>query len=166
MNWEYSCNENNTARFTLGEYKNAEDKTLICVGINPSTATPNHLDPTLKKVKAIATNHNYVNWVMINVYPQRATNPDCLHQTCNATLHGYNLNEINNLLTKFKNTDILFAFGDLIDKRPYLKSCLSDILKLIQNKQFTGQAYCIKRTKNGNPVHPLYQKTDSDFSPY
>lgn len=166
MNWIYRNNINNTSRFILGEYNSVIDKTLICVGINPSTATPNNLDPTLKKVKAIAISHNYTNWVMINVYPQRATNPNNLHINCNLQLHNNNLTEISNLLTTFKNADILFSYGNLINKRTYLKNCLSDILKCISALKFNGQLYCIKRTVKGNPVHPLYQKINIDFIQY
>ena len=166
MTWLYTNDINNTARFLLGEYNSIVDKTLICVGINPSTATPNSLDSTLKKVKAISASHKYINWVMINVYPQRATNPNDLHLNCDMQLHRANVNEISNLLATFNNADILFAYGDLISKRPYLKMCLSDILNLINSVNFTGQKYCIKRTTKGNPIHPLYQKVDSDFIPY
>ena len=166
MTWLYKTDNNNTARFTLGEYNNALGKTLICLGINPSTATPNALDPTLKKVKNIATYHNYKNWVMINVYPQRATNPKYLHINCNTQLHSENLDEIKDLLNAFKNCDILFAYGDLINIRPYLKNCLIDILSIISSVGFAGQKMCIKRTKKGNPVHPLYQKFDSKLLPY
>lgn len=166
MNWLYKNNTNNSARFALGEYNNITDKTLICVGINPSTATPNNLDPTLKKVKAIALSHNYTNWIMINVYSQRATNPNNLHQNCSAQLHSDNINAISNLLATFNNADILFAYGNLISKRPYLKMCLVDILNLINSMNFTGQSYCIKRTINGNPVHPLYQKANAIFIKY
>lgn len=166
MNWLYKNNTTNTVRFTLGEYNCVTDKTLICVGINPSTATPDNLDPTLMKVKSIAICHNYVNWVMINVYPQRATNPNDLHLKCDEQLHSDNINEIRNLLIRFNNVDILFAYGNLISKRSYLKTCLDDILNLINSVKFTGQKFCIKRTIKGNPVHPLYQKTNSLFIPY
>lgn len=166
MKWLYRNNTDNTARFALGEYYNVSDKTLICVGINPSTATPDCLDPTLLKVKAIASKHNYVNWVMINLYPQRATNPDDLHTTFNERLHSDNMNEIGNLLTAFTDADILFAYGNLISKRSYLKNCLTDIFNMIDGLQFKGKLFCIRRTVKGNPVHPLYQKTDTDFLEY
>lgn len=166
MNWIYKNNITNTVRFTLGEYNCVTDKTLICVGINPSTATPDNLDPTLRKVKSIAIYHNYANWVMINVYPQRATNPNDLHLKFNEQLHSDNVNEIRNLLTTFNNTDILFAYGNLINKRPYLITCLNDILSAINSVKFAGQKFCIKRTVKGNPVHPLYQKVDVPFIPY
>ena len=103
---------------------------------------------------------------MINIYPQRATNPNNLHPNCNNQLHFSNLNEIQSLLTTFTNADILFAYGNLINKRTYLITCLNDILKLINNMNFTGQMFCIKRTLAGNPIHPLYQKTNCNFMPY
>lgn len=166
MNWLYKNNTNNTARFTIGEYNNITEKTLICVGINPSTATPNNLDHTLLKVKSIAINHNYVNWIMINVYPQRATNPNKLHIIFNKQFHSENMNEIQNLLLTFTNADILFAYGNLISKRLYLKNCLTDIMNLIKNSNFNGSLFCIKKTIKGNPIHPLYQKSDVNFMQY
>ena len=166
MEWLYKNNTNNTARFALGEYADVDQRTLICVGINPSTASPNNLDPTLRKVKAIAINHGYANWNMINVYPQRATNPKNLHATCDLQLHAENLAEIKIILLMFPNSDILFAYGNLITQRPYLKNCLSEIVNLISEAGFSGQYYCLKQTKRGNPTHPLYQKTDTIFVPY
>lgn len=163
MVWEYKKNANNTARFTLGEYNNKLDKTLICVGINPSTASPNNLDPTLKKVKAIAASNNYTNWIMLNVYPERSTNPRNLQLVCNNQLHIKNINEIRKVLTTFTNANILFAYGNLINTRPYLKACLDDILNLLSEVQFAGQKLCIKLTLKGNPIHPLYQKADSEL---
>lgn len=103
---------------------------------------------------------------MINVYPQRATNPNNLHSNCDMQLHSNNLTEIKNLLNTFTNADILFAYGNLISKRPYLKTCLNDILNLINFIRFAGQKFCIKRTIKGNPVHPLYQKVNCTFFPY
>ena len=166
MTWIYDTNEDNTARFTLGEYDTFSSETLICFGINPSTATPNYLDPTSRKVKAISISHNYVNWVMINAYPQIAANPNNLHLKFNEQLHKDNITKIRNLLTDFNNADILFAYGNLICKRPYLKTCLDDILNLINSVKFAGEKFCIKRTIKGNPVHPLYQKPNSTFVPY
>ena len=66
----------------------------------------------------------------------------------------------------FPNSDILFAYGNLITQRPYLKNCLSEIVNLISEAGFSGQYYCLKQTKRGNPAHPLYQKTDTIFVPY
>lgn len=56
-NWIYKHTKDNTSRFVLGEIG---AKNLICIGINPSTATPESLDNTLKKVQKFASNKGYV----------------------------------------------------------------------------------------------------------
>jgi hypothetical protein len=50
MIWIYSNNINNTARFSLGIEGN---KTLVCIGINPSTASPQNPDVINRKVSKI-----------------------------------------------------------------------------------------------------------------
>lgn len=67
-------------RYILGT---AGEKTLICVGINPSTAAPNDLDNTLKSVERIALANGYDSFIMFNVYAQRATRPDDMEKECN-----------------------------------------------------------------------------------
>ena len=57
---------------------------LICVGINPSTAAPDALDPTLQSVERIALTNGYDSFLMFNVYAQRATRPDDMEPLCNA----------------------------------------------------------------------------------
>ena len=166
MKWIYYKNSSNTARYALGQYKKVEGKTLLCVGINPSTATPNYLDSTLKKVVSLATTNNYANWIMLNIYPQRATNPNGLHHHIDDRLHRKNLQIIKRILGKFVNADIMFAYGNLIDKRDYLQRCKSDFAKTIRASRFTGNTFCVKMTAKGNPAHPLYLSANSALQEY
>jgi hypothetical protein len=71
MNWIYEINDDNTCRFVLGT---KGEKTLVCFGINPSTAEPGILDNTMKSVDRISKANGYDSWVMLNIYPQRAMN--------------------------------------------------------------------------------------------
>ena len=166
MKWIYYKNSINTARYALGQYKDSNAKTLICVGINPSTAAPNALDPTLKRVATIAAVHGYANWIMLNIYPQRVTNPNELHQHFDDKLHSRNLHTLKRILGKFSNADILFAHGNLISKRDYLQYCKSDIVKAIKKRHFSGKTFCLKLTAKGNPAHPLYMPTNSVLKIY
>lgn len=165
MNWIYLNNEDNSARFILGEYSNELARTLICFGVNPSTAEPNALDRTLEKVRTLARRNGYVNWIMLNLYPQRATQPTDLHEDKDAELCRRNFDAIKNTFQDFTNADILLAFGNLILIRPYLKACYNQIQEFL-TANFSGKIYCIKLTKLGFPVHPLYQKNDSIFEEY
>jgi hypothetical protein len=49
MEWLYENNEDNSARFVLGQVLNPTGRTLLCFGINPSTACPENLDSTIRK---------------------------------------------------------------------------------------------------------------------
>ena len=77
--WQYISDTGNNSRFLLGQILNQSQKVFLWFGINPSTATPNNLDATLKRVKAMSKYNNNdqdANWLMANIYPQRSTNPN------------------------------------------------------------------------------------------
>lgn len=71
--WLYEHSHNNRARYVLGT---KGDNPLVCFGVNPGTAAPGALDPTLKSVERFANEHGYDSFIMLNLYPQRSTNPD------------------------------------------------------------------------------------------
>lgn len=77
MNWIYEKNSDNTSRYVLGT---VGTNPLICIGVNPSTAEPGNLDNTLKSVTRICEANGYDSWIMLNLYPQRATNPNEMHE--------------------------------------------------------------------------------------
>lgn len=66
MKWIYETNEDNSARFVPGQVFNENEKTLFCLGINPSTACPSCLDNTIRKVIKISKYNGYDNWIMLN----------------------------------------------------------------------------------------------------
>jgi hypothetical protein len=113
FNWIYSNNTDNTARFSLGIEGN---KTLVCIGINPSTASPEKPDATIRKVSKIAEIKGYDSWIMLNLYPQRATNPDLLHPISDIDLHQENLRIIASVFAQNKPS-VWAAWGNLIEKR-------------------------------------------------
>ena len=156
MEWVYETNEDNSARFALGQIFDKNGKTLLCFGINPSTACPTSLDNTIRKLISISKNNGYDNWIMLNVYPQRATNPDDIHKKCDEQLMAQNMQHIRDVVEKYAESDILLAYGNLISKRKFLKTCLNNILFELA-KNYNKTIKVIKLTKEGNPVHPLYQ---------
>ena len=64
---------------------------LICIGVNPSTAAPDDLDPTLQSVQRIALANGFDSFVMFNVYAQRATRPADMERELNPALHRENM---------------------------------------------------------------------------
>lgn len=152
MNWLYEKTNDNSSRFILGR---PGSHPLVCVGINPSTAEPERLDNTLKSVERIARINGYGSWIMFNVYPQRATNPNDLHQQMDIDLHQRNLECICQVLGSCQPT-IWAAWGTLINKRQYLRRCLQDIGQAVMLSADCPWVTFGKRSKDGHPHHPLY----------
>ncbi len=159
--WMYANTPSNDARFLLGQQLKKTGPTLICIGVNPSTAEPDDLDPTLARVRNRADDRDYARWVMLNLYPQRATDPNDMDEVCNIGWRRENLQKIaaliDSLLLKGP-IDIWCAWGNLIDKRPYLRSCLREIVELLLHRPGLHFLTFGKETKKGNPHHPLFLK--------
>ena len=155
MDWIFDHDYNDTVRYTLGQPATGKGKkNLVCFGINPSTARPNDLDNTLKSVKRIAKRGGFDGWIMLNVYPQRAKNPNDLHDFLQEDIHIRNVEHVTRVLVEYNGT-ILAAWGTLINKREYLKDCLQDIYKA-SKKTKTKWVSVGKISKEGHPHHPLY----------
>lgn len=153
--WIYHHDEPLT-RYSLGV---EGENPLICFGVNPSTAKPGDLDPTVASVARYAEELGYDGWLMFNLYPQRATNPDKMHKRFQKKIHQKNV-EVIEELTKNLSGDVWCAWGTLIEKRPYLSRCLQDIHEVLttDNWNFFRRG---KISKAGHPHHPLYlRKTE------
>lgn len=136
---------------------------LICIGINPSTARPGELDNTLRSVERIAKNNGYDSFIMFNVYAQRATDPNAMDTAFNETLHRENMAAFRYVLGLYgagRRPAVWAAWGTLIEKRPYLKTALFDMLA---EGDRAGAKWLTfgKRSKKGHPHHPLYLRADS-----
>ena len=151
--WIYKNNYDNSVRYVLGTRGN---KTLFCIGINPSTAIPDKLDPTLKKVEIIAKNNGYDSFIMFNVYPKRDTVFKNLEECVNDAEHIKNRETILSILEKHTELNIWAAFGNHIYDRDYLPICLKDIYSKLPQNNIKWLSAGINKT--GAPKHPLYQK--------
>ena len=155
--WIYENDSNNDNRYLLGE---RGKHILFCMGINPSTAEPDALDPTLDKVKKIAKHNKFDGWIMINVYPERKTKFEELSMCGNDKIHRENIRHIAKLVDKYANIDIWVAFGNHLYDREYLRTYLIEIYDLLKEK---ANWYTVGTNKSGAPTHPLYQSGESDL---
>jgi len=152
--WIYENDQKDDIRYVLGTKGN---KPLLCFGINPSTAKPDDLDNTLKSVERLALSNGFDSWIMMNIYPQRATDPNDMHKIFNAEIHSKNLEFIEQILS-IKNITIWAAWGTLIEKRNYLNDCLLDIYD-ISKKYNCNWINIGNKSKKGHPHHPLYLRS-------
>ena len=140
------------ARFILGELG---DNNLVVVGVNPSIATIDELDPTAKRIKKYSEIHGYTGWILINLYPQIDPNVDELNKEKNEELVKLNLSFIEEIISRDDIT-LVAAWGEAIEWRKYLKDCFRDIDGLA--KKYNHEWHCIELTKYGHPCHPLMRK--------
>lgn len=105
---------------------------------------------------------------MFNVYAQRATNPDDMDIVLNEKLHRENMRAFEYILNNVGegiSPAIWAAWGTIIEKRPYLRDCVLDMVRI-------GQSYGAnwfsagKRSKKGHPHHPLYLRKDAVTEPF
>ena len=135
---------------------------LICIGVNPSTAAPDDLDNTLKSVARIAEGNGFDSWIMFNVYAQRATRPEDMDRELNQALHRANMAAFEYILRNVAQglrPAVWAAWGTIIEKRPYLPSCVRDMVAL--GRRYDARWLCAgKRSAKGHPHHPLYLRKD------
>lgn len=147
-------------------------KPIVCIGINPNTATNIKPDPTVKKVLTYTMNHTnnkFDSIIMLNVYPQRSQTVAELPYDGNENkeLIAKNLFTINNIICKLDMPITVWcAWGqDIVDKnRKYLLKCKNDIVDLIN--KYNVNWICIQETKKGFPHHPSRMHYDWKFKIY
>jgi len=148
--WLYEHTPNDDARFVLGPPPTGHP--MVCVGVNPSTAVPGALDPTLTRVASFASRNGFAGWVMLNLYPQRSTDPTGMHAKHLPELQIQNEDHIRRLIAGRK-LSLVAAWGGLIVSRGYLPAMLEGIVKI------TDESSCDwfsigDLLKSGHPRHP------------
>ena len=150
--WVYLGDDNE--RYVLGQ---PGQKNLLVIGVNPSTAKPEKLDPTIKKVIKISQEQGYSGWIMVNLHPQRATDPQDITPLTD-TIMKNNIEVIRYTIEKLDIKYVWYAWGNLIDifgKKSFLHDSQKQIDDLLKEKNVQRYHY-YKLTKKGNYRHPLY----------
>ena len=141
-------------------------KPLICIGINPSTAEPGNLDPTLKSVERIALGNGFDSFIMFNVYAQRATRPKDMEKCCNECLHRENMKAFDYILRLSGAPVVWAAWGTIITQRDYLARCLADMIAVGEEHGAQWVSAGARSKKGGHPHHPLYLKKDEPLDAF
>ncbi len=160
--WLFVPNTYTEYRYILGT---RGIRPLICIGINPSTARPDALDPTLKSVQRIALANGFDSFLMMNVYAQRATCPEDMEECLNEHLHRENCKAFQYVLSLNDAPSVWAAWGNLIETRTYLKECVADFISVSESYHAVWYR-CGKISRHGHPHHPLYLKSDEPLVPF
>ena len=150
--YRYNGEGENSDRYVLGR---SGKKPLLALCLNPSTATNETSDATMRRLKGMAEINGFDGFVMINLYPQRSRSPYILETEFNPERHKNNIAEITRIVKELKFDTVLAAWGNNIGirNRKYLKDvCLKEIAATLSGHQIKWK--CIALTAWGHPRHP------------
>ena len=140
-------------RYALSRTWNGKKKTILFIGLNPSTADEKIDDPTIRRCINYAQNWGYGSLLMVNLFAYRATMPSELKNVKNPIGNDNDLH----IIELSKKADLaVAAWGN----EGFLLNRDKEVKKLIPNLM------CLKINKSGQPAHPLYQKKDLKLIKY
>ena len=128
---------------------------IAFIGLNPSTADEQQLDPTLRRIRSFSRLYGFGgSFIMLNLFAFRATDPRKMLAAQDPV--GPDNNKI--ILEKTADVDTIVACwgggGNELSRA-------RDVMLLIGRP-----LVCIGRNKDGTPAHPLYMPSSDAFEPY
>ena len=145
------ASDDDRMRFVLGKQGN---KSLLVIGLNPSSADEKKLDPTTRIIEKIALNHGYDGWHIVNLYPLRCAKPSNLPKRRTVDIYARNLLFIQEYLADNHHSieSVCLGWGNHIGYYSYLQEARDAILTMLT--QYDFKWYCIGVTQAGHPIHP------------
>ncbi len=160
--WIYKTNKDNTARFVLGiEGKNP----LLILSINPSIGAPDVDTPTLGTVRHVTEAYGYDSWIIMCLYPQRATHLNELDIEANPEWMKENLEAIKEVMSKYPDKNLWACWGTRIHDRFYFPTALEQIVPIAEEYHEKWLHYG-PLTEHGDPRYDLYVEDDEGFYPF
>lgn len=143
-------------RFTLWRRWNfgSDPRTVMFIGLNPSTATHIENDPTVTRCINFAKLWGYDQMAMMNAYAYRSTDPKKLDQVDDPV--GFIDNDRALKHMSEGSEMVIAAWGANCSEFRQKEIC----------KLLGRQLYCLGKTKRGFPKHPLYLRADTQPEPF
>lgn len=140
-------------RYCLWRIWDSSKPLVMCIGLNPSTATKDKTDATITRLKDLIKSAGYGGFYMMNLFAWITPYPKELKKCLDP------LGENNMWLTIVakKCKDVVFCWGAF--------NILSLVAKFAERVEFMietyPQALCFGYTKWGEPRHPLMLKKET-----
>lgn len=138
-------------RYRLWRTWDVSKPTLAFVMLNPSTADESEDDPTIRRCLGYAKDWGYGKLVVGNLFALRSTDPDNLreHEQPVGPENDAHLREICDDAEK-----VVAAWG----ANGTYQGRGREVTGMLE-----GELYALDTTKDGQPVHPLYQPKDAEL---
>lgn len=142
-----------TYRYTLTRELDAtRPRTLVVIGLNPSTADARRDDPTVRREIGFAQRWGFGRLVKLNAYAFRATDPRVMHAAAGRgedIVGPRNDATIAAAIAAARDGLVLVAWG-----RHARPDRVAALVRLLAGTD----ARCLRTNQDGSPVHPLYQR--------
>ena len=131
----------------------------ICVWImlNPSTADAEIDDPTIRRCMRFTQDFGYRRMVVINLYAYRSKDPCDLKRVRNPVGKG-NDRYLEQWIATADRVVVAWGGSVRCDDR-------ADAVRQIAYENHT-KLWCLGKTKNGAPRHPLYVRASQELVPW
>lgn len=162
MQYIYENSPDNRYRYVLGtEGQNP----LIVMSINPSVGAPDVDSPTLGTVRKIADYYGYDSWIILCLYPQRATHLGELAEMADPAQVKKNNAVIRSILSRWPHRKIWAAWGTHYQDRFFFPQCLADIVAIADEFQESWMYYG-PLDAGDTPHYCLYIDPGEGFHPF
>jgi hypothetical protein len=137
-------------RYTLVHVWDQQKEMIAFIGLNPSTADENQLDPTLRRIKGYATDWGYGSFAMLNLFAYRSTDPSILYEIQDPIGPE---NDRYITAVSHKTNLVIACWGN----HGELHNRGEDICRILKP---SISLKCLQLTKSNQPSHPLYLKKE------
>lgn len=124
-----------------------DERAIVWIGLNPSTADENQLDPTLRRIRGYSMAWGYNTFYMLNLFAFRATDPQDMRRAVDPIGPD---NDRWILETAAKADLVMCAWG----RHGTFLERQRQVLALLDGFNLK----CLDKTADGIPKHPLYLK--------
>lgn len=144
--------EDRRYRYVLWRIWDKTKPLAMFIGLNPSTANETEPDPTIGRVNKIAENSGFGGFYMMNLFGLVSSKPKALLTDPDP------LGDSDRWLAEIapKCDMIIFAWGVFRQAKNRRKEVAARF----------PDAYCLRKTKDGHPWHPLYLKATTKPIPF
>ncbi len=132
---------------------------LLFIMLNPSTADEKQDDPTIRRCIKYAQRWGYRNLEIVNLFALRSSHPTVMRRDP-SPLGPDNPHQI--FMAAQRAKVVVLAWGRLATKRE--KEWADALFRWLHIKDI--DTFCLGRTKDGEPRHPLMLKKSAQLEPY
>lgn len=155
--WGTPGDESSPYRYELGRRLSVDPRVVAFIGLNPSTATAEVNDPTIRRCIGFASRWGFGQLVMLNLFAFRSTDPEGLRRVPDP------IGPMNDaiVLACAQAADLVIAAWGA---HPLAVPRARDLARALEAAGV--RLHALGRTKSGQPRHPLYLRSDAVLIPY